>query len=456
MESNLEYWVWLSSLVKITPRKRLALLKFFGDAAGLWEAGENELRASQLCTPKIISYIRDTDMRKGAEELIKRVFACGADVITFNDPSYPQALKYTVDPPAVLYCLGRLKPDELCVAVVGSRKATWYGLDMSKKLSYELARHGVTIVSGMARGVDSKAHFGALEAGGRTIAVLGCGVDIVYPKENRSLMEEICKKGAVISEYLPGTEPIPFNFPARNRIISGLSQGVIIVEASEKSGSLITADYALEQGKDVFAVPGNINSTNSSGTNRLIREGARIITCAGDILDEMNVKHEGSLNFFGESKFRNMKPVLSMLVADAGEKQPEASERQTDTDGNHTGGRTGTGTAANTRAVAGAGAGAVAGGRTGAGSDSHGHFCAADRQTSAKTPITRDKPDTSCEQIGIDEKTIAEKLLNGPAHIDSIARDCGISVQLAGSVLLMLELSGFVEQLPGKYYRLLD
>jgi DNA processing protein len=439
MESNLEYWIWLSSLVKITPRKRLALLKYFGDPAGLWQAGENELRASQLCTSKIISYIMDTDMRRGAGDLAKRVFACGADVITFNDPSYPQTLKYTADPPAVLYCLGRLKPDELCVAVVGSRKATWYGLDMSKKLSSELARHGVTIVSGMARGVDSKAHYGALEAGGRTIAVLGCGVDVVYPKENRNLMDEICKKGAVISEYLPGTEPIPFNFPARNRIISGLSKGVIIVEASEKSGSLITADYALEQGRDVFAVPGNINSMNSSGTNRLIREGARIITCAGDILDEMNVKHESSINFYGERKFRNMKPVFDSLMIDADGKQPEAGgnkpdtgekppaeagEKQPDTDGNHTGSHTGA--------------------RTGTDSDPHRHSCAADLQ------------DTANVQIGIDEKTIAEKLLNGPAHIDAIARDCGISVQLAGSVLLMLELSGFVEQLPGKYYRLLD
>ncbi len=454
MESNLEYWIWLSSLVKITPRKRLALLKYFGDPVGLWQAGENELRASQMCTPKIISYIMDTATRKGAGDLTKRVYACGADVIAYNDPSYPQALKYTADPPAVLYCIGRLKPDELCVAVVGSRKATWYGLDMSKKLSSELARHGVTIVSGMARGVDSKAHYGALEAGGRTIAVLGCGVDVVYPKENRSLMNEICKKGAVISEYIPGTEPIPFNFPARNRIISGLSEGVIIVEASEKSGSLITADYALEQGRDVFALPGNINSMNSSGTNRLIREGARIITCAGDILDEMDVKHEGSLNFYGERKFKNMKSVLSSLLADEKGQQPETGGNKSEASGR---------SAADTSGKPAADTGGISAADTSGKPvvDTSGKPAAEAGRKQEESDGKRKKagekqPDSTGTQIGIDEKTIAEKLLNGPAHIDAIARDCGISVQLAGSVLLMLELSGFVEQLPGKYYRLLD
>lgn len=391
MDSNLKYWLWLSSLVKISPRKRLALLNHFKNPALLWEAGENELRASQLCTPKIISYIMDNDIKRNADKLTARVLASDIGVITIHDESYPRMLKYTADPPAVLYCRGRLVPDELCVAVVGSRKATWYGLDTSKRLSSELARHGVTVVSGMARGVDSKAHCGALEAGGRTIAVLGCGVDIVYPKENFKLMDEICRRGAVISEFLPGTEPIPFNFPARNRIISGLTQGVVIVEASEKSGSLITADFALEQGRDVFAVPGNINSMNSSGTNRLIREGARIITCAGDILDEINIKHDDRLDFCAEKKYRDMKPALNPLLTDEAGKQ----------------------------SCSGCGENAGA-------------------------------------QIGIDEKTIAEKLLNGPAHIDVIAHDCGISVQLAGSILLMLELSGFVEQLPGKFYRLLD
>ena len=399
MNSSIEYWIWLSSLVKITPRKRLALLEYFRDPAYLWEAGEDELRASQLCTPKMISYIRNQDMRKEVVRLVERTYACGADVITYHDSSYPQILKYTADPPVVLYCRGKLLPEELCVAVVGSRRATWYGLDMSKKLSTELVKHGVTVVSGMARGVDSKAHYGALEAGGRTIAVLGCGVDIVYPKENRSLMDEICKKGAVISEYIPGTEPIHFNFPARNRIISGLSQGVVIVEASEKSGSLITADYALEQGRDVFAVPGNINSMNSSGANRLIREGARIITCAGDILDEMNIMHDSNLNSYEQRKLRDIKPALSALLSD------EAGQRA-----NKGGGKA----------------------------------------------LTANLQDSAGIQLGIDEKTIAEKLLGGPAHLDAIARDCDISVQLAGSILLMLELSGFVEQLPGKFYRLLD
>ncbi len=482
--SDPKYWIWLSSLVKIIPRKRLALLKHFSDPACIWEAGENELRASQLCTPKMISYITDADIRKGVEDITKSISASGADVITLHDPSYPQALKYTADPPIVLYCRGRLTQDELCVAVVGSRKATWYGLDMSKRLSSELARHGVTVVSGMARGVDSRAHYGALEAGGRTIAVLGCGVDIVYPRENRNLMNEICSKGAVISEFLPGTEPMPFNFPARNRIISGLSQGVVIVEASEKSGSLITADYALEQGRDVFAVPGNINSVNSSGTNRLIREGARIITCAGDILDELNVNHEGSLNLYGERKLLDMKPVLSSLLADEPGKLTETGGNKADADGSHIGAKAPDADGSKTRAKPpdadgshiGAKAPDTVGFNTGMKPPDTVGFNNGAKAPYADGSKTRAKPldvdgshigmhmkacmadpkDTAGTQIGFDEKTIAEKLLNGPAHIDAIARDCGISVQLAGSVLLMLELSGFVEQLPGKFYRLLD
>ncbi|HEX2947148.1 MAG TPA: DNA-processing protein DprA [Clostridia bacterium] len=464
MESNLKCWLWLSSLVKISPRKRLALLNYFRDPVFLWEAGESELRASQLCTPKIISYIMDNDIRRDADKLTERIRASDISVITIHDASYPQMLKYTADPPAVLYCRGRLMSDEHCVAVVGSRKATWYGLDMSKRLSSELARHGVTVVSGMARGVDSKAHCGALEAGGRTIAVLGCGVDIVYPSENRGLMEEICKQGAVISEFLPGTEPIPFNFPARNRIISGLSRGVVIVEASEKSGSLITADYALEQGRDVFAVPGNINSMNSSGTNRLIREGARIITCAGDILDEINIKHEDSLKFYGEKKHRDMRSVLSPLLNDEAGGQVKMDLNACDAVGKPTadaGGKPVTDAvgkpvtdAVGKRSFAAGANGGVPNDEPNGGPDAGPN--AGPDAGSNKKACSAKLGESAALQIGVDEKTIAEKLLNGPAHIDVIARDCGISVQLAGSVLLMLELSGFVEQLPGKFYRLVD
>jgi DNA processing protein len=171
-----------------------------------------------------------------------------------------------------LYIRGRLRKNEKVIAVVGSRRASPYGLNMAEQISCELAGLGFTVISGMARGVDSFAHKGALDAGGRTIAVLGCGPDIVYPEENKDLMDKILKSGAVISEYLPGYAPLPANFPARNRIISGMSLGVVVAEANERSGSLITANFALEQGREVFAIPGNIDSAYSNGTNQLIKE----------------------------------------------------------------------------------------------------------------------------------------------------------------------------------------
>ncbi|HWR61049.1 MAG TPA: DNA-processing protein DprA [Clostridia bacterium] len=365
MIGNIKYWIWLSSLVKISPRKRLQLLDYFGDPALIWEASEAELKSLNFVTPQMAGCILDRQSRKMVTRLYDDIGKCDADIITLQDGRYPEALRNIPDAPVVLYCRGKLEKEAVCIAIVGSRRATQYGLDMAGRLSRELAMHGLTIVSGMARGIDSKAHIGALEGGGKTIAVLGCGVDIVYPSENLELMKKICRSGAVISEYLPGTPPVAFNFPARNRIISGLSQGVAIVEANEKSGSLITADFALEQGRDVYAVPGNINSTNSLGTNRLIKDGAKMVTNAGDILDELKISH-------GETN----------------------------------------------------------------------HLC-----------NTRKIPDSL---LGNDEKSIAQRLQNGPAHIDTIARDCGISVQLAGSVLVMLELSGFVEQLPGKYYKLAE
>lgn len=363
MVSNRKYWIWISSLAKISPRRKNRLLKHFGDPAMLWEAGESELRAAKFCTPAMISSLLDKAARDETDRLLERVCQCDADVVTIQDAGYPRALRYIADPPVVLYVRGKLEADALCVAVVGSRKASYYGLDVARKLSRELAAHGVTVVSGLARGVDAKSHWGALEGGGKTIAVLGCGVDIIYPPENRELMNRICGSGAVISEYLPGTEPVPYHFPARNRIISGLSQGVVIVEANEKSGSLITADFALEQGRDVFAVPGNINSANSTGTNRLIRDGAKIIANTGDILEELKIKPNEDFSFYNKKRIPEMK-------------------------------------------------------------------------------------------LGVSEKSIAQRLLNGPAHIDTIARDCGISPQLTSSVLIMLELSGFVEQLPGKYFKL--
>lgn len=209
-------------------------------------------------------------------------------VLTYKDKDYPINLKYIFDPPQTLYVSGNIvQEDNLAIAIVGSRRATYYGLKNAEELSFGLATRGITIVSGLARGVDSAAHRAALKAGGRTIAVLGSGLNMIYPSENKELSEKIAKSGAVISEFALDTPPYGANFPKRNRIISGLSLGVIVVEAARKSGALITANCALEQGREVFALPGKIDSLTSSGTHNLIKEGAKLVESIEDVIEEL-------------------------------------------------------------------------------------------------------------------------------------------------------------------------
>lgn len=205
-----------------------------------------------------------------------RLENCPARIISFWDDSYPQPLRTLHDPPAILYVRGTL-PDGPALAVVGSRRCSAAGQKATEQFTREIASHNLTIVSGLARGIDSAAHAGALAVEGKTVAVLGCGVDRIYPRENRKLFQRICEQGAIVSEYLPGTEPLAGHFPGRNRIISGLSQGVLIVEAARGSGSLITAEFALEQGREVFAMPGAISAPNSCGVNSLLKEGAHLV-----------------------------------------------------------------------------------------------------------------------------------------------------------------------------------
>ena len=204
-------------------------------------------------------------------------------LVSFWDQDYPPLLKQIHDPPALLYLRGTL-PENDMLAIVGSRKATPGGLQLTRELASELASRGIAIASGLARGIDTAAHLGALDVSGTTVAVLGCGIDRVYPAENSRLFHRILEKNAIISEFPPGTPPLAGHFPGRNRIISGLSRGVLVVEAAEGSGSLITSDFALEQGREVFAVPGSVKSKTSSGPNRLIKEGAQVVTEANDIL----------------------------------------------------------------------------------------------------------------------------------------------------------------------------
>ena len=211
-------------------------------------------------------------------------------ILTYQDVSYPKNLKQIYDPPIILYVKGTIFPeDETALAIVGSRHASPYGMRVAHRFAYELSECGMTIVSGLARGVDAEAHRGTLDARGRTIAVLGCGVDVVYPKENKKLYEQIAESGALISEFPLGAPPMAYHFPRRNRIIAGLSLGVLVVEAHSRSGSLITASFSAEEGREVYAVPGPIDSLNSKGTNRLIQEGAKMVLGSQDIIEDLKL-----------------------------------------------------------------------------------------------------------------------------------------------------------------------
>jgi len=281
--------ILLSKTSCVGPKRYRDLMECFGSTEKILSASARELMEVPGIGKEValsIARARDSINLKRDLEYIEEF---DITLLNFEDPLYPLNLRTTDNPPFLLYIRGDLKKeDEDALAIVGTRRATTYGKLMARRLARDLGRSGVTIVSGMARGIDTAAHQGVLEVGGRTIAVLGCGIDVVYPPENRELMEKIIARGAVVSEFPLGTLPEAPNFPQRNRIISGLSKGVLVMEAPLKSGALITVGFALEQGREVFAVPGQINSLNSQGVNRLIKEGAKLVESAEDVLEELN------------------------------------------------------------------------------------------------------------------------------------------------------------------------
>ncbi|HBA71631.1 MAG: DNA protecting protein DprA [Geobacteraceae bacterium GWC2_55_20] len=281
------YWIALKAVPGVGNVTFRRLLEKFDTPEAALSAPTASLSGVRGMTAAIIDEIRGGAWRRFAEEECRRLETSGARLVMFTSGDYPKVLFQIPDPPPFLYVKGTLPAGDVAVAVVGSRRATSYGLMTTTKLSGELAARGVCVVSGLARGVDTAAHKGALHAGGKTIGVLGCGIDRIYPPENRALFEEMTRKGCLISEYPLGTLPLAENFPRRNRIISGLSCGVLVIEAAENSGSLITAQYALEQGRDVFAVPGNISFASSRGCNRLIKQGAKLVDCVEDIIEEL-------------------------------------------------------------------------------------------------------------------------------------------------------------------------
>jgi len=287
--NELKYWVAFNRIPGIGRVRLSQLLKRFGTLERAWQAPAGELRPAGL-ESKVIQQIAAQRPKIDPNEELDRLEEYGVRALTWDDTAYPPRLKEIYDPPPVLYVRGELyDADEWAVAVVGTRRPTPYGRQVAEEMAFALARNRICVVSGLARGIDSIAHKAALEAGGRTVAVLACGLDIVYPPEHARLAREIMEQGALVSDYPLGTQPRGDYFPRRNRIMSGLSLGVLVVEGDVKSGAMITARLALEQNREVFAVPGSIFSPQSRGTNSLIQEGAKLVQRVEDILEELNL-----------------------------------------------------------------------------------------------------------------------------------------------------------------------
>lgn len=282
---NKKYWIWFSNIKSLGPKRKMELLKKYKNPEKIYNLKKEELLENKNIGEKIVENILEKQIRENIKYHIQYMKKNNIDIININEKYYPEKLKNIYDPPISLYIKGNKKIlNNKNISIIGCRDYSEYGEKSAKYFSYNLAKNGNTIVSGLAKGIDTFSHIGTIIADGKTIAILGNGLDTIYPKENIEIANKIIKKGgAIISEYPLGTKPDRINFPARNRIVSGISDAIIVIEAKEKSGTLITVDFALEQGRDVYVVPGNINSANSVGTNELIKQGAKIITSIYDL-----------------------------------------------------------------------------------------------------------------------------------------------------------------------------
>lgn len=395
----LDYWLWLSLKKGIAPEKMVAILERFSSPEEIYNMNEKALKKAGL-TKKLARHLADKDLSE--VELIKeRCKEVGIRILTLDSPYYPEKLRQIPDPPCVLYVRSRERMnlnDKICIAMVGNREMSSYGEAVALNISAELANAGIVVVSGMARGIDGASHRGALNAGGTTVAVLGCGADIVYPPEHDRMMSAIIEHGMVITEYPPGAPPLPKHFPLRNRIISGLSDGVVVVEAPKRSGSLITADYALKQNRDVFAVPGDVTKKRSLGCNRLIHQGAILVNSAADVLREYEVLYINTL-----------KQCINNSEDEYTEKQ-EASEpaelQASEVEKEHA------------------------------------------KVLSYENPRYRDLPDAQRKIIG--------ELSFDPVSLEQLLARTGLTVDVLSAELVMLEISGFIKTLPGKHFILND
>lgn len=324
------WWFALNTVPGIGAIRYVALVKHFGSPQAVLEASSKALSALPEIGNKLARAMKEQIDEKHAEEQLSQLDRHNAKLISILDDDYPEYLKRIYDPPPFLIIKGDLRPeDRLAVAIVGSRMSSEYGRQATELLVRGLVKQGLTIVSGLARGIDSIAHQAALADGGRTIGVLGCGLDVYYPPENKKLYENIARAGAVVTEFEFGARPEKFNFPARNRIISGLSRGVVVVEARKGSGALVTAQHAVDQNREVFAVPGNITSSPSQGANELLKQGAIPVTQAADILLALGV--DPAVRAAAKERPRISLPEAEQLIYDTLSTQPQLVDNLSNT-----------------------------------------------------------------------------------------------------------------------------
>ena len=308
-------WFSLKSVRGIGNHLFKRLLNAFSTPQGVFEATEEELLQVEGVTTRIVTALRNHRPSEDLQRELDQIQQHGFQIVTMLDSAYPRLLREIPDPPPYLYVYGQLDESPKKIAVVGSRHATTYGINTARDLCQDLARLGITVASGMARGIDTAAHEGALMGKGKTIAVLGCGLDRIYPAENRKLYHRISENGAVVSEFALMTEPEAHNFPIRNRIISGMSMGTVVVEASRKSGSLITARLAAEQNREVFAVPGSVQSFKSIGTHTLIKQGAKLVEHAQDVIEELGPFSETQMPIGGDPRRQHDTSVVDASLS---------------------------------------------------------------------------------------------------------------------------------------------
>jgi DNA processing protein len=402
--ASLKYWVWLSSLPGIGAYTANRLLDRFGSPEQIFFADENDYGELYGLRKNEISALSDKNLLN-ARKILEDCADLGYRIMTIYDGEYPTRLRHIADPPIVLFVRGRLPviDEEAAVAVVGTRDCTPYGIKAAERISYELTRHGCLVVSGLAKGIDTAATKGALRAGGRVVGVIGAGLDIVYPPENKKLYDDVAGIGAIISEYPPGAPAIGDHFPQRNRIMSGISVGVAVIEAPLKSGALITASHALDQGRDVFALPGNVDSPSCEGSNRLLREGAVLVTSGMEIAEEYAAIFPDKIQAVRKKVPLDAVQAEKLIGSVAAKKPQKSAKKEID-----------------------------------------------NNKTVEYIDLVKLR-----ELLNEDEYMVISSIGAGSRHIDEIIAECQLSANAVLSALTMLEIEGYIEQSTGKYFKLL-